>query len=201
MTERDAGRRFDPERLLAMEERRRTLIEPETILRWFVGPRREGVFLDVGCGPGFFALAAAQLLPDGTVLAVDREEAMLTVLQRRVRELGQRNVVTLCAEAEALPLPDAEADWALLAFVLHDLEKPQAALRELRRVLKPGASLLVLEWQPVESAFGPPVEIRIGLQEVLAKLQAAGFTASSEDADGTVKDPVYAVIARREAGS
>jgi SAM-dependent methyltransferase len=83
--------------------------------------------LDVGCGPG--ELAAAAAARDARVTGVDLAEGMLEEARRRYR-----GIEFLCADAEALPFGDGAFDVALGAFLVNHLPDPEAAVAEMKRV-------------------------------------------------------------------
>jgi len=102
---------------------------------------RGGVVIDVGCGTGR-ALPALRTAvgPDGSVIALDLTPEMLEM----ARPAGQAASATLVlADARSLPFADAAADAIFAAGLVHHLPDPQAGLRELARVARPGG-LLVL---------------------------------------------------------
>ena len=96
---------------------------------------------DLGCGTG----NAAELLAPHVheVIAVDRSEPMLAAARKRLSGLG--NVRFVVGDLESLPLADASVDAATCVLVLHHLEDPVSALREMRRVIRPGGALLVVD--------------------------------------------------------
>jgi ubiquinone/menaquinone biosynthesis C-methylase UbiE len=115
------------------------------VLDW-VGIRPGERVLEVGPGPGAFTVRAARRAePGGALVAVDVQAKMIADVQRKLQATGQRNVQTHVADARALPLNDASIDRAFLITVLPEIPAPQRALRELRRVLRPGGVLSVSE--------------------------------------------------------
>lgn len=115
-----------------------------------------GAVLDVGAGTGanFPFLAVRSLAePSLAVYAADPDPHMLCRARRRADRLGLR-VTFLEAPAEALPLADASMDAVLLTLVLCTAGAPEAALAEVRRVLRPGGSLRFLEHVRAEGAAG-----------------------------------------------
>ncbi len=165
---------FDPHRLHAMEERRRAEMPPEDVLKAFVRPDMRR-FADIGCGSGFFTVAAAQLLPDARVFAVDRQQDMLDFVASRIRNAGLTNVETVQADATRLPFADGELDAVLMANVFHDIPERDEMRAEVYRVLKPGGTFFLVEWEKDDTPMGPPQEIRIGSDELTAILVSGGF--------------------------
>lgn len=98
--------------------------------------------LDLGCGAGFDAFVASQLVgPAGRVCGVDFSPEMLAVADAARIEAGFPQVEFRKAAIEALPFPDARFDVALSNGVLNLIPDKSAALREVFRVLKPGGRL------------------------------------------------------------
>jgi ArsR family transcriptional regulator len=102
---------------------------------------REWTVADLGCGTGNASELLAPLVRK--VYAVDQSAPMLAAAKRRLE--GARNVEFLAGELTELPLPAASCDAAVCVLVLHHVEKPEAALREMRRVLRPGGRALVVD--------------------------------------------------------
>ncbi len=88
---------------------------------------------------------APSLLPNGALHVLDVQQEMLHDLKRRASSCGVTNIVPRQGDAQALPYPDHTFDAAYLIAVLGEIPDASVALRELRRVLKPGGRLLVGE--------------------------------------------------------
>ena len=98
--------------------------------------------LDLGCGAGFDAFIAAQLVgPAGRVVGIDLSPEMLAVARAGQAEAGFPEVEFREASVEALPFPDTSFDVALSNGVLNLVPDKPAALREIFRVLRPGGRL------------------------------------------------------------
>ncbi|HLW60115.1 MAG TPA: bifunctional demethylmenaquinone methyltransferase/2-methoxy-6-polyprenyl-1,4-benzoquinol methylase UbiE [bacterium] len=116
-----------------------------------------GRALDVCCGTGDLALLlAGRAGPRGNVVGVDIAEEMLRVARRKAHTAGLAGRVRFAlGDAEALGLPDGAFDAATVAFGVRNTIHPQAALLEIRRVLRPGGRLVVLEFsRPYNAAWG-----------------------------------------------
>jgi len=108
-----------------------------------LGPIRTGeAVLDLGCGAGFDAFIAAQLVGlAGRVVGIDLSPEMLAAAEAGLREAKFTQVEFQAAPVEALPFSDASFDLALSNGVLNLIPDKAAALREIFRVLRPGGRL------------------------------------------------------------
>lgn len=106
--------------------------------------------LDVACGTGVFARAAAsRVAPGGAVTGLDRNAGMLATARRAAPALDWREGV-----AEKLPFPDAAFHAVGCQFGLMFFEDRTKALREMWRVLRPGGRLAVAVWDAAETSPG-----------------------------------------------
>jgi demethylmenaquinone methyltransferase / 2-methoxy-6-polyprenyl-1,4-benzoquinol methylase len=113
--------------------------------------------LDVAAGSGDLARALAERAgPSGEVWLTDINRAMLEVGRDRSLDAGLALPAVQC-DAERLPFPSDYFDCVTVAFGLRNMTRKDAALREMRRVLRAGGRLLVLEfsrvWQPLAKAY------------------------------------------------
>jgi ubiquinone/menaquinone biosynthesis C-methylase UbiE len=110
-------------------------------------PGRGDCVLDVACGTGLVAFEAARAVgPAGRVLGVDLSGRMVEAAGRVRAALDLANVDFERMDAEALDLADASVDLVLCALGLMYLPDPAAALREMRRVLRPGGRIALAVW-------------------------------------------------------
>jgi demethylmenaquinone methyltransferase / 2-methoxy-6-polyprenyl-1,4-benzoquinol methylase len=102
--------------------------------------------LDVCTGTGDFAIAAMEARPRATVVGVDFAAAMLAVGREKVRARSlARRVALVRGDAISIPVRDGWADAATIGFGIRNVIRPEASLREIARVLKPGGRLAILE--------------------------------------------------------
>jgi SAM-dependent methyltransferase len=111
--------------------------------------------LDVGCGCGGTALAAAEQTARGQVLGVDLSGPMLGEARRRASECGYGGRVRFeQADAQVHPFPVGGFEVALSRFGVMFFADPATAFANLARALRPGGRLAFLSWRPVaENAF------------------------------------------------
>jgi demethylmenaquinone methyltransferase/2-methoxy-6-polyprenyl-1,4-benzoquinol methylase len=141
-----------------------------------VAPARGERVLDLCCGTGDLALALARA--GARVTGADFSAPMLARAARKANRAGRE--VSLCAaDALALPFRDASFDAAAVAFGVRNLAAPLAGLREIRRTLRPGGRLVVLEFARPRAA----VLRRLYKVYLRTALPAAGWlVAGSADA-------------------
>jgi arsenite methyltransferase len=102
--------------------------------------------LDIGSGPGFLACEMAAVVGDqGSVHGVDTSETMLAIAAHRERAPGSAPTEFRAGDALELPYPDASFDVAVSTQVYEYVEDMPAALAQVRRVLRPGGRLLILD--------------------------------------------------------
>ena len=158
-----------------LSEEREQALKPEQLLRG-LGLKEGDTMADIGCGPGFFTIPAAQIVGErGVVLAADVQGEMLSAVKSRVTEKGLKNVRVVKTSDTDVPLPADSCDFVLLAFVLHEIDNRASFLHKVGKLLKKKARLAVIEWQPIAEENGPPVENRIAPESVAEDAHAAGL--------------------------
>ncbi|MFC5746952.1 class I SAM-dependent methyltransferase [Actinomadura rugatobispora] len=111
----------------------------ENSAAYLVGRLRPGLaVLDVGCGPGTITAGLAERVAPGTVTAVDAAADVLDQARRTIADRGLANVAFAVADVHALDFPDDAFDVVHAHQVLQHVPDPVRALREMRRVCRPG---------------------------------------------------------------
>lgn len=140
--------------------------------------------LDVGCGTGTLAIAAARRVgSSGSVYGVDPAENLLARARGKARR-AQVDVDFRTGAGEALPFEDASLDVVLSTLVLHHLHHDalRASVHEMRRVLKPGGRALIVDIGGVQDAAKPTLHaphgghLRFDLRELAPRLEPIGLT-------------------------
>lgn len=147
---------------------------------------RRGRAVDLGSGPADIPIRLTRRLPELRVVAVDASLAMLRYARDNVAATARKSSVDpLCARLPALPLPSHAFDAVISNSLLHHLPHPAPLWREVRRLARPGAAVLVMDLhRPAtpddaaaivrREAAGEPEILR---RDFLASLHAA-FTVS-----------------------
>jgi ubiquinone/menaquinone biosynthesis C-methylase UbiE len=120
-------------------------------LRSVLRPQPGERLLEIGVGTGYYSLQLAEwVAPEGTLELFDLQQEFLDHVLRAAGERGLANLVATQGDATDLPYADASVDAVVLTAVLGEIPDGLAALREIRRVLKPDGRLVVGE------LFGDP---------------------------------------------
>ena len=134
---------------------------------------------DFGAGSGHYARAAAAVVgQSGKVYAVDVQEEVLKHLKLNTHEHHQGSIEALWGDIEKLGgthLRDASLDAVLLANVLFQVEHRSELLREIRRVLKPGGKLMLVDWAGSYGGMGPAPDVVVTEHEAEALFINGGF--------------------------
>jgi SAM-dependent methyltransferase len=154
-------------------ERRRAAMQAATavVSAWLVDhvePQPGQTILELAAGPGDTGLMAAELIgPSGKLISTDASEEMLDVARRRAEELGIANVEFKVVEGEWIDLQTATVDGVLCRWGYMLMLDPEAALRETRRVLKPGGHVALAAWAAPEHnlqmTMAPKTLVDLGL--------------------------------------
>ena len=135
-------------------------------------PITEGInVLDAGCGNGYMSKEFARLSgPLGTIYSLDQFEA--SVEQFKQSNTYENINISLADIDKAIPVPDASIDLAYLSLVFHGFSEPQAEgfINNIKRVLKPGGTLAIIEFIKKEMSYGPPIHLRYNPEDLIEKV-------------------------------
>ncbi|HET9831617.1 MAG TPA: methyltransferase domain-containing protein [Vicinamibacterales bacterium] len=111
-----------------------------------IGVRRGMTVADIGAGSGYMTLRIAPLVgATGKVYATDIQPALLRLLQQKLGEAHVSNVEVVLGSETDTGLPDNSIDIALLVDVYHEFQHPKEMLRSIRRSMKFGGQLVLVE--------------------------------------------------------
>ena len=151
--------------------RRETMPPLETLKKFNI--KENGIFLDVGCGSGYFTVAAAKLLAKGSAIGIDVLDEMLEAAAEKSK--GLENIEYKKCGEYIFPINANSVDYVFLCNVLHEIVDKEKYLKEAIRVLKPEGSLCIIEWDKKPMEMGPPVEERIGVEELTSLVSSIGL--------------------------
>jgi ubiquinone/menaquinone biosynthesis C-methylase UbiE len=111
-----------------------------------MGVKPGAVVADIGAGEGFFTVRLSEAVgAEGRVLAVDISASVLRSLRARVEREGLANVEVVEGTTSDPRLPEAALDAALIVNAYHEMTEHQAMLEHIRKALKPGGRLVIVE--------------------------------------------------------
>jgi predicted methyltransferase len=133
---------------------------------------------DVGAGSGFFSLLFAEAVgAGGRVYAIDISAPFTRAIAERAALAGLENLRTIVNDQRSLGLPDDSVDLVFTADTYHHFEFPHAMLDAIRRALRPGGELVIIDFRtdPAIASAWVQGHVRAGREQVIAEVEAAGF--------------------------
>ena len=132
--------------------------------------------VDLGAGSGFYALEAARRVgASGRVYAVDVQKDLLERLRSGAAAQGLRNIEVVWGNAEKIggsKLRDSIADRVVASNILFQIEKPDGFVLEVKRILKPGGKVMLIDWSDI-SPIGPSSGVPTAKAQML--FEKSGF--------------------------
>ncbi len=147
-----------------------------------LGIKEGETIADIGAGSGYFALRFAHHVGEhGRVYAVDINPDMILYMNRRIRDLHLTNVVTVLSAPDDPLLPDKSIDRFFICETWHHIQDQAQYLALMKKMLKPGGQVVMVDFQKRALPIGPPDEMKIAREDVIRQLQANGFRLVKEN--------------------
>ena len=143
--------------------------------------KKGDIFLDLGCGAGDYSIHAARIVGEtGSIFAVDLWSEMLDKICEDAIALGIHNIHPVVSDIrKKIEVSNASMDVCLISTVLHMMDfltETDRLFAEIKRILKPGGKLAIIECKKENSSFGPSINLRISPEELEKGLVKFGFS-------------------------
>jgi len=166
---------FDTKRASKLDsEGRIKELRPYELLKDVAGVTRGMICIDFGSGTGTFTLPMARCVADeGRVYAVDDSAEMLKHIQTKN---PPSNIILVHRDVGQTGLDNQIADLCLLAFILHEVGRPDLLMSEAFRLLKPEGKVVVVEWEAELESPGPPRNRRLTREQIEQLFKQVGLS-------------------------
>jgi len=143
---------------------------------------------DFGSGAGHYTIAASRaLISTGRVYAVDVQQDLLTKLKNEATRSGLYNIEVIWGNVEKIggtKLHDNSIDLVFLCNLLFQLDDKETAIKEVKRVLRPGGRVLVVDWTDSFGGLGPKPEAVVRKDVAMSVFSKSGFHLDREISAG-----------------
>lgn len=146
------------------------------------------VFMDAGCGDGHATMIAYEMMDDeATIYAVDAYQPSIDDLIKDLEDEGISNVIPIHADiTQNIDLDDDTVDICLLINVFHHFvatKRNDEAIGELKRIIKPGGKIAVMDYKKMDTGYGPPVKFKRSPKEIEEMFLKHGLTMVQLDTE------------------
>jgi|SRR5882672_11230317 len=167
----------------SLETEGREVYEKRLAIVDAVAPQLGQIIADVGAGTGLFTrLFAARVGPQGRVYAVDIARAFVDGNVRRARAARLENVIGIVSTQAETRLEENSVDVAFICDAYHHFEEPKAMLASLRRALRQGGTLVVVDFERIPGTSPDWIlkHVRAGKEDFRREIEASGFRFAGE---------------------
>ena len=166
--------KFDPRKRDFLDDPKRFFFENPDLILSEATVQPGQVVADIGCGTGFFTIPLAKYVGEtGKVFAIDTSLAMIKELRKRTKHLKQ--VKPIHSHENRFPLAAESIDFVLLVNMVHELENWKLFFKEVRRVLKRGGRVCVVDFKKKKMDMGPPLKVRLTQARLKEMLRLSGY--------------------------
>ena len=148
-------------------------IQPAEEILERAAPHQDEVCADLGAGTGYISIPLSREVK--AVIALDSQREMLDSLKTAIEPGHAGDIWPIIGELPELPFADSSIDRIFIVNVLHEFEDRNRLVQEITRVLREGGRVSLVDFQKKRTSFGPPINERIGIEEVESIFD--GFTS------------------------
>ena len=139
------------------------------------------VIADIGAGSGYLTFRLSHFVGDkGKVYVVDVSPDMILHINRRIRETKVTNVVTILADADDPLLTDRSVNRFFICDVWHHVDNQTKYLSLMKKMLKPGGEVVMIDFHKKELPVGPPMQMKIAREDLIKQMETNSFKLSKE---------------------
>lgn len=137
---------------------------------------------DIGGGSGYFSRPFARKVgKSGIVYCCDFAMKLLDFLQEEAKKEGLNNIVTVYAAEDRPMLPTQSIDYAFTCNTNHHISNRVEYYKNLKRVLRPGAKVVIVDWYAREQEVGPPPSHNVKKEIAMQEMKDAGYELVKEE--------------------
>lgn len=154
--------------------------QPDKVLE-YLGDLKNKRVMDIGAGSGYFSVKLAE--KGAKVIAADVGEEFQTALKKRIDDNKLTNIELRKIPVDSPNLDENEVDMVLIVNTYHHIEDRSAYFSKVLKGTKENGELVLIDFFKTEVPVGPPVEHKIGIDQVISELKAAGYTRFEVNVD------------------
>jgi ubiquinone/menaquinone biosynthesis C-methylase UbiE len=165
----------------ALEDPKRDTYQKPQEIMMALGLKPGEVIADIGAGSGYFTFRLALHVGEkGKVYAVDVSPEMILHINRRAREMKTTNVVSILADPDDPLLPDGSVNRFFFCDSWHHIANQTKYLSLMRRMLKPGGEVVMIDFHKKDLPIGPPIQMKIAREDLIKQMESNGFRLAKE---------------------
>jgi arsenite methyltransferase len=165
----------------ALEDPKRDAYQKPHEVLTALGLKSGEIIADIGAGSGYFTFRIAHHLgAKGKVFAVDVSPDMIRHINRRIRDLKTTNVVSVLADPDDPLLTERSINRFFICNVWHHVENPTKYLSMMKKMLRPGGEIVMIDFHKKELPLGPPLEMKIAREDLIKQMETNGFRLTKE---------------------
>jgi ubiquinone/menaquinone biosynthesis C-methylase UbiE len=139
------------------------------------------VVADIGAGSGYFTFHLARHVGEnGKIYAVDVSPDMILHINRRIRDTKATNIVSVLADPNDPLLPDQSVNRLFVCNVWHHVGNQTNYLSLMKKMLKPGGEIVMIDFHKKELPVGPPLQTKIAREDLIKQIESNGFRLTKE---------------------